>query len=65
VPTKSAQSYAATDGECVPRIRANGLDIALSSSGDIDLVWVGKANSTSHFVLDVTGYWKQRREAAS
>ena len=38
--------------------RANGLDIALSPSGDLDLVWVGKRNSTAHFVLDVTGYWK-------
>lgn len=57
-PSASATPASSTINAPKGDTRANGLDIALSSSGDLDLVWVGKANSTSHFVLDVTGYWK-------
>lgn len=57
-PSASVPPPASTINAPKGDIRANGLDIALSSSGDLDLVWVGKANSTAHFVLDVTGYWK-------
>jgi hypothetical protein len=57
-PSASATPASSTINAPKGDTRANGLDIALSSSGDLDLVWVGKANSTSHFILDVTGYWK-------
>jgi hypothetical protein len=57
-PSASASPTSSTINAPKGDIRANGLDIALSSSGDLDLVWVGKPNSTAHFILDVTGYWK-------
>ena len=57
-PSASATPRSSTINAPKGDTRANGLDIALSSSGDLDLVWVGKHNSTAHFVLDVTGYWK-------
>jgi hypothetical protein len=37
---------------------ANGFDVALDGSGQLMLVWVGKAGSTTNMQLDVTGYWK-------
>jgi hypothetical protein len=37
---------------------ANGLDVALNPSGNLYLIWVGKAASKANLQLDITGYWK-------
>ena len=57
-PTAPASPTSSTINAPRGDIRANGLDVALSPSGDVDLVWVGKPGSWANLILDVTGYWK-------
>lgn len=38
-------------------IRAAGVTVAISSAGNLSIVWKGATNSTAHVVFDVTGYF--------
>jgi hypothetical protein len=37
--------------------KADGVTVALSSTGTLSFVWVGGASSTAHLIFDVTGYF--------
>ena len=53
-PSPSSSTLNAPKGDT----RANGLDVALSPTGEVGLVWVGRSGSWANLILDVTGYWK-------
>jgi len=38
-------------------IRANGLDVGLAADGTVGIVYYPKKATSTHFVLDVTGYF--------
>jgi hypothetical protein len=57
-PTASASPSSSTLNAPKGDTRANGLDVALSPTGEVGLVWVGRSGSWANLILDVTGYWK-------
>jgi outer membrane protein assembly factor BamB len=57
-PTIAGIPTSSTVNAVAHQTLANGFDVPVSGTGDVDMVWVGRALSTAHLQLDVTGYWK-------
>jgi len=57
-PPSPATQTSSTVNAVVGQTIANGLDVPLDGSGNLDLIWVGKTASVANLQLDITGFWK-------
>jgi hypothetical protein len=55
----SAPAYPASSTINFPKgdNRANGVTLALSAAGTLDIVYVATSGATTDFIFDVTGYF--------
>ena len=62
-PTVSATPTTSTLNLPRGENRANGATVALNDNGNLGAVWRGNSGSTTHLVVDVTGYFADDGEA--